>query len=158
MIDIISSVQKDIKELHVSSEAFVNRTYIPTKYTCDGINVNPPIEINDIPVGTKSLVLIVEDIDAPIRPWTHWIVWNIPVSKNIKENSHLGIEGMNDFRQHHYGGPCPPSGTHHYYFKVYALDTLLFLQNNSKKYDLEKAMSSHVIASGELIGLYKRAL
>lgn len=158
MIDVKSYIKEDIKTLDISSDAFEDRMYIPSKYTCDGVNVNPPIEISNIPKEAKSLVLIVDDTDAPIRTWTHWIVWNIPPAKKIKENSLSGLQGLNDFRQHHYGGPCPPSGTHHYHFKVYALDDILYLQRNATKYDLEKAMNSHIIAFGELVGLYKRAL
>lgn len=158
MNDLVSIKEKDVKILSVSSEAFENRGYIPIKYTCDGINTNPPIDINNIPEDTKSLVLIVDDVDAPIRAWTHWIIWNVSPGKKIKENSHSGMEGINDFRQHHYGGPCPPSGTHRYHFKVYALDEMLFLKKDSTKYELEKTMSSHIIAFGELIGIYRRAL
>ncbi|MGZ4047868.1 MAG: YbhB/YbcL family Raf kinase inhibitor-like protein, partial [Bacteroidia bacterium] len=106
----------------------------------------------------KSLVLIVEDPDSPKKVWTHWLVWNIPPSGKIKEKSIPGIEGKNDFEKQHYGGPCPPWGIHHYHFKVYALDDLLELKKDARKEEVEKAMSTHVIAFGELIGLYKRTL
>lgn len=146
----------DYKRLDISSTVFKEGQLIPSKYTCDGLNVNPSLEIKNIPAEAKCLAVIVEDPDAPAGTWVHWVVWNIPVTHHIKENSVQGIEGINDFQKHHYGGPCPPSGTHHYYYKIYALDTLLELPVTAKKSQLEKAMSEHIIAFGELIGLYKR--
>jgi Raf kinase inhibitor-like YbhB/YbcL family protein len=146
----------DYKQMEISSSAFKNGEMIPSKYTCDGDNINPPIEIKNIPVEAACLVLIVDDPDAPIGTWVHWIVWNMPVTHHIKENEIHGAEGMNDFQQYHYGGPCPPSGTHRYFFKVYALDALLDLPVDTKKIQLERAMSEHIIGFGELIGLYKR--
>jgi Raf kinase inhibitor-like YbhB/YbcL family protein len=146
----------NMKELIVKSPAFANNGFIPTKHTCDGEDVNPPLNIEGTPDGTQSLVLIVDDPDAPMGTWDHWIVWNIPPSGKIEENSVPGVEGLNDFRKHSYGGPCPPSGTHRYFFKVYALDTKLNLNANSRKNDLEKAMQSHILAKGELIGRYSR--
>jgi hypothetical protein len=145
-----------VKELTVKSSAFTNNGPIPTKYTCDGEDVNPPLSIEGIPQGTQSLALTVDDPDAPMGTWDHWIVWNISPSNEIKENTVPGVEGMNDFRKHSYGGPCPPSGTHRYFFKVYALDTKLNLSLNSSKKDLEKAMQSHILAKGETIGRYSR--
>jgi Raf kinase inhibitor-like YbhB/YbcL family protein len=109
-----------------------------------------------VPEGTKSLVLIVDDPDAPMGTWDHWIVWDIPPINKIGENTVPGVEGLNSFRTHSYGGPCPPSGTHRYFFKVYALDTKLALNANSKKRDLENAMKGHILASGELVGLCSR--
>jgi Raf kinase inhibitor-like YbhB/YbcL family protein len=146
----------DYKQIKVSSTAFKSDEMIPAKYTCDGDNINPPLDFVHIPEEAKCLAIIVDDPDAPVGTWVHWIAWNIPVTHHIKENKVYGTEGINDFQQHHYGGPCPPSGTHHYFFKVYALDTLLNLHANTKKIQLEKAMSEHIIAFGELIGLYKR--
>jgi len=146
----------DYKQLKVGSSAFDNEGMIPQKYTCDGININPPLEIENIPEEAKCLVLIVDDPDAPAGTWVHWVVWNIPVTHYIKENEIHGTEGVNDFKKHHYGGPCPPSGTHRYFFKVYALDDLLDLPPRTGKLNLEKAMSEHIIAFGELTGLYKR--
>jgi Raf kinase inhibitor-like YbhB/YbcL family protein len=144
------------KQLIVSSTAFQDDGLIPSKYTCDGKNINPPLDIKQIPEETKCLALIVDDPDAPIGVWVHWLVWNIPVTHHFKENEVHGTEGVNDFQKHHYGGPCPPSGTHRYFFKIYALDTLLELPPSTKKIQLEKAMSGHIIAFGELIGLYRR--
>jgi len=145
-----------MKELIIKSDVFESNKLIPFKYTCDGEDVNPPLTIEGIPEGTKSLVLIVDDPDAPMGTWDHWMVWNIPPTGKIEENTVPGVEGMNDFRRHSYGGPCPPSGTHRYFFKVYALDTKLTLNPNSRKKDVEKAMKDHVLAKGELVGLYRR--
>ena len=140
--------------LLVTSPVFYNNNMIPRKYTCDGDNVNPPLYVREVPKETKSLVLIIDDPDAPSGTWEHWNVWNIPPTKRIKENSVPGVEGMNDFGKHAYGGPCPPSGTHRYFFKVYALDNMLSLQVHSRKKDIEEAMKDHVLAKGELVGVY----
>jgi Raf kinase inhibitor-like YbhB/YbcL family protein len=145
-----------VKGLTVTSPAFENNKLIPAKYTCDGDDVNPLLIIEGVPEETKSLVLIVDDPDAPMGTWDHWVVWNIPPTKRIEEDSVPGVQGLNDFRKHSYGGPCPPSGTHRYFFKVYALDTKLDLNQNSKKKDIEKAMKDHILAKGELVGLYSR--
>lgn len=146
----------DFKKLSISSTAFKDNEFIPQMYTCDGKNVNPPLLIDGIPKETKSLAIIVDDPDAPGGTWVHWVVWNIPVTHQIKENHAPGKEGMNDFHMRRYGGPCPPSGTHRYFFKIYGLDTILNLPDSCNKPILEKAMSDHIIAFGELIGLYKR--
>lgn len=145
-----------VKVLTISSEAFKDHGNIPTKYTCDGDNINPPLAIGNIPKETKCLALIVDDPDAPIRAWVHWLAWNIPPSKKLKENEIAGDEGINDFGNNHYGGPCPSSGTHKYFFKVYALDDLLDLNPSATKIELEKTMAPHIIGFGELVGLYKR--
>jgi len=145
-----------MKELKVKSPSFEHNGLIPRKYTCDGEDLNPPLKIEDVPEGTQSLALTVDDPDAPMGTWDHWVVWNIMPANEIKENTVPGVEGVNDFRRHSYGGPCPPGGTHRYYFKVYALDTKLNLGANSRKKDLEKAMQEHVLAKGELIGRYSR--
>jgi len=144
------------KELNITSPAFENNGFVPSKYTCDGADVNPPLKIKDVPKGTESLVLIVDDPDAPMGTWDHWIVWNIPPTEAIDEDSVPGIEGMNDFNRHSYGGPCPPSGTHRYFFKVYALDTSLHLDSNARKEDVERAMEAHILAEGEIVGRYSR--
>jgi len=147
-----------MKKLSVESTAFENNKLIPAKYTCDGDDVNPPLTIEGVPEGTKTLALIVDDPDAPMGTWDHWIVWNIPATTSkIAENTVPGTEGMNDFRRRSYGGPCPPSGTHRYFFKVYALDVKLDLSPTSRKRDVEKAMQGHVLAKGELVGLYRRS-
>jgi Raf kinase inhibitor-like YbhB/YbcL family protein len=145
-----------MKNLSVSSPAFEHNALIPAKYTCDGDDVSPPLTVQGAPDETRSLVLVVDDPDAPMGTWDHWVVWNIPPTRSIAEDTVPGTEGSNTYRRHSYGGPCPPSGTHRYFFKVYALDTMLNLSSNATKRDLEKAMQGHVLAKGELIGLYCR--
>ena len=145
-----------MKNLIVKSPAFENNNRIPTKYTCDGDNVNPPLTIEGAPEETKSLVLILDDPDAAAGTWNHWLVWNIPPTCKIKEDAVPGIQGVNNAGKRDYGGPCPPSGTHRYFFKVYALDTELNSNPNSQKEDIKKAMQSHILAQGELLGLYRR--
>jgi hypothetical protein len=145
--------------LTIASPAFKHTSGIPAKYTCDGEDMNPALVIENIPAGAKSLALIVDDPDAPRGMWVHWVVWNIRTdTKDIKENSVPAgaVQGMNDFRKLDYGGPCPPSGTHRYFFKLYALDVVLDLKSGSKKAGLEHAMKGHLLAQAELIGLYKR--
>jgi hypothetical protein len=148
-----------MKGLQLVSPAFKNNEFIPEKYTCDGKDINPPLLIENIPSGTKSMALIVDDPDAPAGTWVHWVVWNIsPDTKEMKESSVPGgaQQGVNDFRKHEYGGPCPPSGTHRYFFKLYALDTMLNLGSKAKKSDLEQAMKGHILEKTELIGRYRR--
>ena len=143
--------------LTVKSPAFENNQLIPLKCSCDGDEVNPSLTIEGIPQGTKTLALVLDDPDAPMGTFDHWIVWNILPTGKIEENSVPGTEGLNSAGQRSYIGMCPPSGTHRYFFKVYALDTKLDLKPDStKKKDLEKAMQEHVLSKGELIGLYKR--
>ena len=144
-------------DLSIKSPAFEHGKLIPKKYTCDGQDINPPLTIEGTPKDARTLVLAVDDPDAPAGTWDHWIVWNIPASTNkIAENSVPGNEGVNSARQQGYMGPCPPGGTHRYFFRVYALDTELSLGAGSKKKDAEKAMQGHVLAKGELMGLYRR--
>lgn len=143
-------------KLDVSSPSFKNQAYIPSKFTCEGDEVNPAIRVNDIPKEAKSLVLIVDDPDAPHGTFDHWVVWNIPVQGKIKENSVPGVMGKNGTGTIGYKGPCPPTGTHRYFFKVYALDTKLPLDMGADKATVEKAMEGHILATGELVGLYKK--
>ena len=122
----------------VSSSAFENNTHIPRKYTCDGADINPPLKIENVPPGARSLALIVDDPDAPGGVWVHWVAWNIdPSIAEIKENSlpKGSIQGQNDFRRQGYGGPCPPA-THRYFFKLYALDAGLRLAPPASKAEL----------------------
>jgi len=144
-------------KLTITSPAFKNGESIPAKYTCDGTDINPPLRIEGVPKETVSLALIVDDPNAPKGVWDHWLLWDIKPVNEIKENSIPGTEGMNDFKRQHWGGPCPPSGEHRYLFKVYALDTLLKLESGSVKALLEKAMKGHILAQGELVGLYSRS-
>lgn len=146
-------------DFRIESPAFRQNGQIPQKYTCDGEDVNPPLRITNVPPSAKSLALIVDDPDAPGRTWVHWVVWNIPASTSeIGEDSvpDGSAQGMNDFRKNPYGGPCPPSGTHRYFFKLYALDTTLDLGSRSTKPDLEGAMRGHIVGQAELMGLYRR--
>ena len=142
--------------LRVRSVAFSHGGHIPPKYTCEGENVNPPLEIGGLPENTKSLALLVEDPDARKEDFAHWVVWNIPPNEAIAENSRPGISGRNSFGNTGYGGPCPPSGSHRYFFKVFALDTDLDIQAGSDKETLEEAMKNHVLASGELMAHYQK--
>lgn len=143
----------------IASPSFQHNGFIPSKYTCDGDNVNPPLEVKDVPQGTKSLVLIIDDPDAPMGTWVHWIVWNIDSkATQIPEHSvpTQAAEGQTSFGRPGYGGPCPPSGTHRYFFKLYALNTILNLSPQTDKIALEKAMKGHILDKTELIGLYSR--
>ena len=142
-------------QLEVRSTAFAQGGTIPPKYTCEGENVNPPLEIRGYPSRTKSLAVIVEDPDAPRGVYDHWIVWNIPPAESITENSRAGVAGRNSFGNTNYGGPCPPSGSHRYFFKVYALDSELEIQTGSDKQTLQDAMKEHILSSGELMAHYQ---
>ena len=143
-------------KMELTSPAFKHNDFIPSSYTCDGQDINPPLGVKGIPSGAKSLALIVDDPDAPAKTWVHWVVCDISVVTEIKENSIPGTQGINDGQQIGYGGPCPPSGVHRYFIKIYALDTLLNLQAGVNKKTLEKAMQGHILDQAELIGLYKR--
>ncbi len=145
--------------MKLSSAAFDNNANIPSKYTCDGQDAQPPLTISDVPTAAKSLALIVDDPDAPAGDWVHWLVWNIkPDTKEIAENNvpQDAMQGTTSSGKQAWGGPCPPSGVHHYQFKLYALDTVLDLPASGKKGDLEKAISSHLLDSTMLVGLYQR--
>jgi len=143
--------------MKLSSPEFENNGFIPRKFTCQGDDISPALVIEDILEGTKSLALIVDDPDVPMGTWVHWVVFDVPLVKRIEENSVPGKQGSNDFGKEDYGGPCPPSGTHRYFFKIYALDTMLKLTEGSSKKELEKAMEGHIVGQAELIGLYKKA-
>lgn len=145
--------------MKLSSPAFQNNQLIPSKYTCDGDNISLPLEISEVPANTLSLVLINNDPDAPGGDWVHWLVWNIePATKDLAENSVPtgAVEGITSFGRPGYGGPCPPSGTHRYFFKLYALDIKLDISTNSNKASLEAMMKNHILGQAELIGLYGR--
>lgn len=142
--------------MKITSTAFEDGGIIPKKYTCDGKNINPPLHIENIPKDAQSLAIIVEDPDAPSGIFCHWVVWNIPIQADVKEDSTPGKEGITDFRKKGYGGPCPPSGTHHYHFKVYALDNKLDLNTEITAHDLKEALDEQLISYGELIGTYSR--
>jgi Raf kinase inhibitor-like YbhB/YbcL family protein len=146
-----------IRDIRVLSEAFEPKGIIPKKYTCDGVNINPPLGFEGIPEEAKSLVLIMDDPDAPMGTFTHWVIWDIEPVAGIEEDSIPGVEGMNDFRKIGYGGPCPPSGTHRYFFRVYALDKKLEIKAGAGRKDVENAMIGHILAEGELVGKYGKA-
>lgn len=141
------------------TSVFEHNENIPSVYTCDGQDLAPVLTISDVPQGTQELVLIVDDPDAPMGTWVHWLVYNLPVDTTKIEAEKLPVEakqGMTDFGRIGWGGPCPPSGTHRYFFKLYALDKKLYLPEGLKKSELEKEIKAHVIEKTELIGLYKR--
>jgi Raf kinase inhibitor-like YbhB/YbcL family protein len=142
--------------LTIKSPSFADNDFIPAKYTCDGSNINPALTVKDIPKDAKTLAIILDDPDAPKKTFDHWVMWNITPKEKIEENSAPGTQGLNGKFENKYTGPCPPSGIHHYHFKIYALDTKLDIPANSDKKALLAAMESHIIAQGELIGLYKR--
>lgn len=143
-------------QLTVSSPAFQPGAEIPSQYTCDGQNINPPLQIQGIPAEANSLALVVEDPDAPRGTFVHWLAWNIEPAPTIAEGSRPGTEGTNDFGDKGYGGPCPPSGSHRYYFRVYALRSRLDLPAGADKKALEEAMKPHIIGEGVLMGKYAR--
>ncbi|MFH1533967.1 MAG: YbhB/YbcL family Raf kinase inhibitor-like protein [Nitrospirota bacterium] len=145
--------------MEISSKAFNHNENIPAKYTCDGEGINPPLTIIGTPQDAKSLALIVDDPDAPSGTWVHWTVFNIDQStQEIPENSipQGATEGLTSSNSQEYGGPCPPSGTHRYFFKIYALDTTIDLDETAKPYDIEQAMEGHILDQAEFIGLYSR--
>ncbi len=144
--------------MEIKSSVFDNNQRIPEKHTCDGQDINPPLYILDIPKNAVSLVLIMDDPDAPVGTWDHWIVFNIPPgTEDIAENEEPpGVHGKGTSNNLEYHGPCPPDREHRYFFKLYALDTELNLPEGSTKQEVEKAMQGHIIESSELIGLYER--
>ncbi len=145
--------------MKISSTAFENNSSIPAKYTCDGMDITPPLKFETVPASAKSLALIVDDPDAPHGTWVHWVVWNIdPETAEIKEDSvpSGASQVLTAFKRNDYGGPCPPSGTHRYFFKLYAIDTKLAIKPSSSKADLEGAMKGHIIETAEIVGIYRR--
>lgn len=145
--------------IQVTSSAFKDGETIPTKYTCDGANISPPLAWSTVPNGTLSLALIADDPDAPVGNWVHWVLYNIPAGQTALSEGvqNTGVQGTNSFRQTGYGGPCPPKGKpHRYFFKLYALDSPVNLKSSPSKADLEKAMQGHILAQGQLMGRYGR--
>jgi Raf kinase inhibitor-like YbhB/YbcL family protein len=151
-------------EMKLTSRAFQEGEMIPPQYTCTGANISPPLAWESMPEKTKSLALIVDDPDAPGKTWVHWVAFNLPASvralpENVPAQENInggGKQGKNDFKKVGYGGPCPPSGTHRYYFKLYALDTDLALDSTATKDQLLKAMEGHVLGEGQLMGKYQK--
>jgi Raf kinase inhibitor-like YbhB/YbcL family protein len=144
-------------KLTIGSPAFGQKDFIPPRYTCEGENISPEITIEGLTEEAKSIAIIVDDPDAPNGTFDHWIQWNIKPTNKIPENASPGVEGKNSFGHTSYGGPCPPSGVHRYFFKVYALDIILDIPSGSDKIILELAMKNHIAGKGELIGLYKKS-
>jgi Raf kinase inhibitor-like YbhB/YbcL family protein len=150
--------------MKLTSTAFQDGGMIPAKYTCDGTNVSPPLEWSGEPQTTKTLALICDDPDAPAKTWVHWVVFDLPAGRtSLPENvppqdtiAGGGKQGTNDFKKIGFGGPCPPSGTHRYFFKIYALDTELNLDRKTTKEQLLEGSKDHILAQGELMGRYKR--
>lgn len=150
--------------LELKSSAFAEGKPIPSKFTCDGKDISPDLTWSGAPAGTKAFALIADDPDAPMGMWVHWVAWNIPASTtSFKEGMDKGaklsdgtMQGISDFKRPGYGGPCPPSGTHRYFFKIYALDTSLELPGATTKSGLETAMKGHILAQAELMGTYSR--
>lgn len=142
----------------VKSSAFENNSPIPARFTCDGENLSPPLQISNSPAGVKSFTLIADDPDAPGGTWDHWIVFDIsPETRVIREGQEpAGVSGRNSWGREGYGGPCPPSGIHRYFFKLYALDEELDLEPLSLKEEVERAMKGHILEQAELVGLYER--
>lgn len=150
--------------LALTSTAFSQGQSVPSVYTCEGKDSSPPLEWSEPPSGTKSFALISDDPDAPMGTWVHWVVYNIPpqirqlseafpTTEALKDGTH---QGTTDFGRTGYGGPCPPSGTHRYFFKLYALDAIVDLPSGATKAQLEAAMKGHILAQAELMGTYKR--
>ena len=150
--------QNEMTNMQLTSSAFQHNSAMPSEFTCDGENINPPLGIIDVPANAKSLVLIVDDPDAPVGVWDHWIVFNVnPSTKEIRQNTQpQGTPGKNSGGRNSYQGPCPPSGTHRYFFKLYALDITLNIPEGSTKKQVESAMQNHILAKSELVGQYKR--
>jgi hypothetical protein len=150
--------------IKLTSTAFKEGEPIPRQYTCNGVNVSPSLEWSGVPKSAKTLVIIADDPDAPSGTWVHWVLYNLPADnigmvENLPATDELGaggFQGKNDFGKIGYGGPCPPSGTHRYFFKIYALDSELPLKSGATKAEVEKAMEGHVVAQGQLMGTYRK--
>lgn len=163
-LSLISCNPKVAKTMKLTSNAFVDNGLIPVEYTCDGADMSPPLSWEEIPPNTQSLTLIVDDPDAPGMTFVHWVVYDLPPTvKQLQEKipssktiANGGIQGKNDFGKLGYGGPCPPSGTHRYFFHLYALDKKLNLEPGVSKNQILTAMAGHVLAKAELMGKYQR--
>jgi Raf kinase inhibitor-like YbhB/YbcL family protein len=148
----------------MKSTAFAQGEAIPSKYGCDGDDISPPLEWGDPPEGTRSLALICDDPDAPVGTWVHWVLFNLPaetraLSEAVPPDAELADgsrHGQNSWRRLGYGGPCPPSGTHRYFFKLYALDTVFNLASGAGKEQLLQAMEGHILGQAEVMGIYCR--
>jgi len=150
--------------IKLSSSAFAEGQAIPRAYTCDGINISPPLEWTGVPKSAKTITIIADDPDAPAGTWVHWVIYNLPADtigmvENLPSTEDVkggGLQGKNDFEKIGYGGPCPPSGTHRYFFRIYALDNELPLKAGATKAEVEKASAGHILAQAQLMGTYRK--
>jgi|WetSurMetagenome_2_1015567.scaffolds.fasta_scaffold197880_2 Raf kinase inhibitor-like YbhB/YbcL family protein len=150
--------------INLTSTAFKHEGMIPSQYTCDGLDISPQLAWSNVPEGTKSFALICDDPDAPVGDWVHWVLYNIPpatreIAEKITNAEKLpsgALHGKTDFNRYGYGGPCPPGGTHRYFFKLYALDSTLTFKEAATKKTLLEAMKGHILGQAELMGKYKR--
>ncbi len=149
---------REVASMKLTSPAFADGATIPSKYTCDGNDLIPPLLFSDVPSSAQSLALVVDDPYAPVGVWDHWILWNLdPLTKEIKEGvAPVAVYGKTSFKRLTWGGPCPPDREHRYFFKLYALDTLPSLPEGSIKKELEQAMKGHIVAQAVLMGRYNR--
>ena len=158
-----STLKEDKTEIKLTSAAFKDGQQIPGPYTCDGVNISPPLEWSGVPKTATTVAIIVDDPDAPSGTFVHWVLYNLPAEniglvENVPASENLkagGFHGKNDFGKFGYGGPCPPSGTHRYFFKIYALDSELSLKAGATKAELMKAMEGHIVLEGQLMGTYR---
>ena len=158
------AAQTDKPDMKLISSAFKEGEPIPRQYTCDGVNVSPPLEWSGTPKTAKTIAIIADDPDAPSGTWVHWVFYNLPADniglvENLPPTENLkagGFQGKTDFGKVGYGGPCPPSGTHRYFFKVYAVDSELALKAGATKDELMKAMEGHIVGQAQLTGTYRR--
>jgi Raf kinase inhibitor-like YbhB/YbcL family protein len=160
-----AAIQKENQmAFKLTSTAFKEGQPIPRQHTCDGVNVSPPLEWSGAPPNAKTFAIICDDPDAPSGTWVHWVLYNLPADRiglveNVPTTEKVpgdGLQGTNDFQKIGYGGPCPPSGTHHYFFKLYALDGELSLKAGATKAEVLKAMEGHIIGQTQLMGTYSR--
>jgi len=145
--------------MKIESSAFNQNNPIPPQYTCDGADQAPPLKITGVPETAKAIALIMDDPDAPTKTWVHWTIWNIPAQEVLTLDGELpvgAVQGVTSFGSIGYGGPCPPSGTHRYFFKAFALDVELDLSPDTTADGLEKAMNDHVVDKAGLLGIYSR--
>ena len=165
VIGLVAAEKARKDQMQLTSAAFIEGAAIPAKYTCDAKNVSPPLKWIGVPAGAKSLVLIVDDPDAPGGTWVHWVLYDLPATtselgEDLPKSQYIAggaKQGLNDFKHLGYGGPCPPRGNpHRYFFKLYALDVLLDLKPGLTKQDLEHAMDKHILAQARLMGTYQR--
>lgn len=158
IIFLVFLISRPSHMLSITSPSFIDSSAIPAQFTCDGQNTPPPLDFSQVPRSAQSLVLIVDDPDSPSGTWQHWLVWNLPPTTTHLAGSlpDGAIQGKNDFGQISYGGPCPHTGTHHYHFRLFALDTTLNLPSGANRPQIDQLMSGHVVATGELVGTYSR--